>query len=83
MKIFCINIYDSQAHRALKLIYEHVIHICKNFTLQDHSRVLVILTILSTFQVRLPFSTIQACFQKEVIVIVDSMTINSMYGAIH
>lgn len=71
MKLFCINIYDkyrlhSQAHRALKCVYERVIPKCKNNTLQDYSRMLVILTTLSTFSVRLPFSTIYACFQKEV-----------------
>lgn len=74
MKVFCINIYDeywlhSQARRALKCVYDHVIHKCKNITLQDYSRILVTLTILSTFSVRLPFRHV---FKKEVIIFVVS-----------
>lgn len=72
MKIFCINIYDeyrlhSQTHSSVKCVHEHVIYKCKNIALQDYRRVLVIPTTIPTFWVRLPFSTIKACFQNKVI----------------
>lgn len=75
------NIDYTYKHTGHWSVYKHVIHKCKNITLQDYSRILVILTILSTFSVRLPFSTIQACFQKDVIFVV-SMTISSTYSAV-
>lgn len=62
-----MNIDYIQTQRSVKCVYEHVIYKCKNTALQDYGRVLVILTTLSTFWVRLLCSTIGACFQNKVI----------------